>query len=72
MDENKTIPQSLIIAEARSKVEAVLNAEQISPVVKELIFKEAWLRASMMADQELQRDYKAYKKEHQEEQQEGE
>lgn len=72
MDEKQTIPQSLIIAQARAKVETVLNAENLSPAVKELIFKEAWLRASMMAEQEVQRDYDAYLKDHREEQQEGE
>lgn len=72
MDDKKVIPQSLIIAEARAKVESVLTAENLSPAVKELIFKEAWLRASIMADQEVQRDYDAYKKANQEAQQEEE
>ena len=72
MDNKKAIPQSLIIAEARAKVESVLTAENLSPAVKELIFKEAWLRASIIADQEIQRDYDAYMKTNQEEEQEEE
>jgi hypothetical protein len=71
MDNQQAVPQSLLIAEARAKVETVLNAECLSPAVKELIFKEAWLRASMMAEQELQQDYHAYEKTQQTEQQEG-
>ena len=59
---NNNIPQSLIIAEARAKVETVLNAPEIEPTVKELIFKEAWLVSSMQAQQQVQTDYESYVK----------
>lgn len=72
MNDKKAIPQSLIIAEARAKVESVLTTENLSPAVKELIFKEAWLRASMIADQEVQRDYEVFVKEQQADKEEEE
>lgn len=71
MDNQQAVPQSLLIADARAKAERILNTELLPAAVKELIFKEAWLRASMMAEQELQQDYTAYEKTQQTEQQEG-
>lgn len=72
MENQNSIPKSLLIGEARAKVETILNTEGLTPAVKELIFKEAWLRAAMMAEQEMQRDYAEYTEKHREEEQEVE
>lgn len=56
-DNNISLP--LQIAEARSRVESIFQSD-IPDMVKELIFKEAWLRASVAANKEVTDEYKAY------------
>lgn len=57
MTNNISLP--LQIAEARSMLEGILQSD-MPDTVKELILKEAWLRASVAANNEVSTEYKSY------------
>lgn len=58
----KNIPQSVLIADTKSKLDSLVNHPILSPTILETIFKEAYLRVSLRAQEEVSKDYEDYKK----------
>lgn len=57
------IPTSVLIADARNKLNEVLNHPLLSPQILELIFKDAWQKAAIKAQAQLAAEYEEYIKE---------
>ncbi len=60
--ENKTnaIPISVLISDAKAKVEEIVNHPLLPPIYLEMIFKDAWIRTGMRAEQQLKSEYESY------------
>lgn len=69
MDDIIKIPQSVLIADTRQKLEE-LSKRELPPSVLELLFKEAWINQSLKAEQEVKQDYADYRKAQEESQNE--
>lgn len=59
MDNN--IPETLLIADVKTKIEQIVNHPVLSPVIIEVILKEAYLRTTLRAQEQLELDLKQYK-----------
>lgn len=55
------IPQSVLIADTKNRVEDIVNHPSLPATVIELILKDAYVRASYKAQAEVQKEYEEYK-----------
>lgn len=61
--EIKTIPTSILIADARNKLNEIAQHPLLPPSILELIFKEAWQSVAFKAQAQLTSDYETYNQE---------
>ncbi len=63
-DKNKvdTIPQSVLIADVRGKLNELAQHPLLPLPILELIFKEAWQSVAFKAQNQLMADYQLYSK----------
>lgn len=60
MDNNK-IPQSILIANTRSRIIQIINSNVLPPSIMELIMRDAYLEISLKAQEMLKNDFDEYK-----------
>ena len=58
--DTKSIPVSVLIADARNKLNEVVNHPLLPPSIVELILKEAWQTVAIKAQSQLVSDYGKY------------
>lgn len=59
-ENTKSIPVSVLIADARNKLNEVVNHPLLPPSIVELILKEAWQTVAIKAQSQLVSDYGKY------------
>ena len=59
-ENTKSIPVSVLIADARNKLNEVVNHSLLPPSIVELILKEAWQTVAVKAQSQLVSDYGKY------------
>ena len=59
-ENTKSIPVSVLIADARNKLNEVVNHPLLPPSIVELILKEAWQTVAVKAQSQLVSDYGKY------------
>lgn len=62
-ENTKSIPVSVLIADARNKLNEVVNHPLLPPSIVELILKEAWQTVAIKAQSQLVSDYGKYQEE---------
>lgn len=62
-ENTKSIPVSVLIADARNKLNEVVNHPLLPPSIVELILKEAWQNVAIKAQSQLVSDYGKYQEE---------
>ncbi|MGN0501797.1 MAG: hypothetical protein ACI4HN_02635 [Ruminococcus sp.] len=65
-ENTKSIPVSVLIADARNKLNEVVNHPLLPPSIVELILKEAWQTVAIKAQSQLVSDYGKYQEENKE------
>lgn len=65
-ENTKSIPVSVLIADARNKLNEVVNHSLLPPSIVELILKEAWQTVAIKAQSQLVSDYGKYQSENNE------
>ncbi|MEE0868915.1 MAG: hypothetical protein U0L70_03890 [Ruminococcus sp.] len=59
-ENTNSIPVSVLIADARNKLNEVVNHPLLPPSIVELILKEAWQTVAIKAQSQLVSDYGKY------------
>lgn len=57
------IPMSVLIADARNKLNEIVNHPLLSPSIVELLLKEAWQTSAIKAQAQLTAEYEKYMEE---------
>lgn len=65
-ENTKSIPVSVLIADARNKLNEVVNHPLLPPSIVELILKEAWQAVAVKAQSQLVSDYGKYQEDNKE------
>lgn len=65
-ENTKSIPVSVLIADARNKLNEVVNHPLLPPSIVELILKEAWQTVAVKAQSQLVSDYGKYQEDNKE------
>lgn len=65
-ENTKSIPVSVLIADARNKLNEVVNHPLLPPSIVELILKEAWQTVAIKAQSQLVLDYGKYQEDNKE------
>lgn len=65
-ENTKSIPVSVLIADARNKLNEVVNHSLLPPSIVELILKEAWQTVAIKAQSQLVSDYAKYQEDNKE------
>lgn len=65
-ENTNSIPVSVLIADARNKLNEVVNHPLLPPSIVELILKEAWQTVAIKAQSQLVSDYGKYQEDNKE------